>query len=67
MTLIARNNTVAYNSTCTKIRVFTGIVRAVYGDQAVVQHKSEPHFVRVPCSRLRVVSDTPQTHKGYFA
>lgn len=65
--LIARNHTVEYNSTCMKIRVFKGIVRAVYGDQAVVEHKTEPRTVMIPCSRLRVASNTPPTHKGYFA
>jgi hypothetical protein len=64
--LVAANQTVMYNSTCTRLRVFTGVVRAVYGDRAVVYHKTEPHLVTVPCERLLIVKGET-VHKGRVA
>jgi hypothetical protein len=67
MALIKMNQTVKYESTHTRDRVFTGKVHAVYGDRAVVYHDNEPHYVTVPCTRLTIVNLSPLRFAGRSA
>lgn len=55
MSLIKRNDTVHYASKQEPYRIFKGRVHVVYGDRAVVRHKSEPHVTTIACDRLVVV------------
>lgn len=50
--LFKRLDGVRYLSTKTSVRMFTGVVEAIYGDRAIVKHESEPRYVAVPIDRL---------------
>lgn len=64
---IKPNQTVKYASLNHPLRVFTGRVRAVHDDRAVVRHDGEPYLVTVPCHRLVIVRSASTRFAGHSA